>query len=223
MAEIGLRRRMASLATVLGIGVVLPFTVGAAAAYAQPVLEITKTQNGEFTRGGTGRYTITITNTGDQVTQGSVVISDDLPTGLTVQSLSEDAPPSAGTCSGINPGDAGFQCILEEFPVGATYTFDLTVNVAADAPCSVRNTVRVSWPATGPGTRPEDAASVLTNITGGGCGGDGDGDGGGGGSSILPINLSGVLPMFNNITTNSNINSPGASNRSGQVFGVNAP
>ncbi|WP_370413160.1 hypothetical protein [Streptomyces fradiae] len=42
------------------------------------------------------------------------------------------------------------------------------------------------------------------------------GNNGGGGGSILPINLSGVLPMFNNISVNNNINSPGASNTTTQ-------
>ncbi|MFE5481771.1 hypothetical protein [Streptomyces sp. NPDC056527] len=32
-----------------------------------------------------------------------------------------------------------------------------------------------------------------------------------------------VIPMFNNISTNSNINSPGASSTSRQTFGLNAP
>lgn len=49
------------------------------------------------------------------------------------------------------------------------------------------------------------------------------GNNGGGGGSILPINLSGILPMFNNINVNNNINSPGASNTSTQKFGLNTP
>ncbi len=48
-------------------------------------------------------------------------------------------------------------------------------------------------------------------------------DTGGGTGSILPINLSGVLPMFNNINVNNNIKSPGASNTATQHFGLNAP
>ncbi|MCB5166972.1 putative Ig domain-containing protein [Streptomyces bambusae] len=36
--------------------------------------------------------------------------------------------------------------------------------------------------------------------------------GGGGGGSILPINLSGVLTMFNNIPINNNVLSPGSTN-----------
>ncbi|WP_331736290.1 hypothetical protein [Streptomyces sp. NBC_00045] len=46
---------------------------------------------------------------------------------------------------------------------------------------------------------------------------------GGGGVSILPINLSGILPMFNNISINNNIKSPGATNNTTQDFNLNAP
>ncbi|WP_327286406.1 hypothetical protein [Streptomyces sp. NBC_01205] len=41
--------------------------------------------------------------------------------------------------------------------------------------------------------------------------------------SILPINLSGILPLFNNINVNNNVKSPGASNTSTQNFGLNTP
>ncbi|MEV8533983.1 hypothetical protein [Streptomyces sp. NPDC051211] len=92
----------------------------------------------------------------------------------------------------------------------------LTVLVHADAPCTVTNTATV-MDASG---ALRDSASDPTPITGGECG-DVGGDGNGG--SILPVNLSGILPMFNNITTNNNINSPGASNVSSQTLRVNAP
>ncbi|MFA3843176.1 hypothetical protein [Streptomyces aureus] len=49
------------------------------------------------------------------------------------------------------------------------------------------------------------------------------GNNGGGTGSILPINLSGILPMFNNISVNNNIKSPGASNTTTQNFGLRTP
>ncbi|MCX4547109.1 hypothetical protein [Streptomyces sp. NBC_01565] len=97
----------------------------------------------------------------------------------------------------------------------ATITFTLTVNVSETAPCSLTNTVTLIEVGSGNANR---AANDPTTVTGGEC----DADGGDGGS-ILPINLNGVLPIYNNITTNNNINSPHARNRSGQVFGLNAP
>ncbi|MGR4884050.1 hypothetical protein ACIPUC_32185 [Streptomyces sp. LARHCF249] len=51
----------------------------------------------------------------------------------------------------------------------------------------------------------------------------GGGNNGGGGGSILPVNLNGILPMFNNVSINNNINSPGASNTTTQNFGLNTP
>ncbi|MFB7176213.1 hypothetical protein ACFCYI_00695 [Streptomyces sp. NPDC056257] len=51
----------------------------------------------------------------------------------------------------------------------------------------------------------------------------GGGNNGGGGGSILPVNLSGILPMYNNISINNNIKSPGAGNTSTQNFGLDAP
>ncbi|RSS50672.1 hypothetical protein EF912_21745 [Streptomyces sp. WAC07061] len=58
------------------------------------------------------------------------------------------------------------------------------------------------------------SASDPTTITGGDCSGDGEN-----GGSTLPINLNGVVTLFNNI----NLNSPNGSNNSNQAFGLNAP
>ncbi|MFE1560981.1 hypothetical protein ACFW6V_39105, partial [Streptomyces sp. NPDC058734] len=93
----------------------------------------------------------------------------------------------------------------------------VTVNVAQNAPCTVTNAVNVTDGAGGL----HDTASDPTSIPGPGC--NGGNNGGTDGGSILPVNLSGVIPMFNNITTNNNIGSPGASNTSNQAFDVNAP
>ncbi|MFE2737146.1 hypothetical protein [Streptomyces sp. NPDC059349] len=58
-------------------------------------------------------------------------------------------------------------------------------------------------------------ANDPTTITGGDCnGGGGNGDGG----SILPINLSGLFPFYNNISVNNNIKSPGTTNNTTQNF-----
>ncbi|MFE5656371.1 hypothetical protein [Streptomyces sp. NPDC056517] len=63
----------------------------------------------------------------------------------------------------------------------ATYTFDLAVNIATDAPCNVTNTATVQWS----NVPLRDSASDPTVITGNGCNG-----GSGGGISILPLNRS---------------------------------
>ncbi|MDX3525293.1 hypothetical protein P1P75_02295 [Streptomyces sp. ID05-39B] len=67
-----------------------------------------------------------------------------------------------------------------------------------------------SGPATGP------ASVTITYEQANGNNGGGNGSG-----SILPINLSGILPMFNNISVNNNIKSPGAGNTTTQNLGLN--
>ncbi|WP_406326749.1 hypothetical protein [Streptomyces sp. NBC_00203] len=67
-----------------------------------------------------------------------------------------------------------------------------------------------SGPATGP------AAVTITYE-------QADGNNGGGTGSLLPINLSGILPMFNNSSVNNNIKSPGAGNTTTQNLGLNTP
>ncbi|WP_185899173.1 hypothetical protein [Streptomyces sp. WAC07061] len=70
-------------------------------------------------------------------------------------------------------------------------------------------------PAGGTSGLATDPASVTITYEEGGNGGVG--------GPILPVNLSGVIPMFNNISTNNNINSPGARNATTQHFGLSAP
>ncbi|MFI6150672.1 hypothetical protein [Streptomyces sp. NPDC051109] len=95
---------------------------------------------------------------------------------------------------------------------GDSYVIEADVFIPSNQqPCTVTNTARVIEAGTTP--RLLDTASHTVNV----C------NGGNGGGSILPINLNGVLPMFNNITTNNNIHSPGATNVSGQTFGLNTP
>ncbi|MFF3618495.1 hypothetical protein [Streptomyces sp. NPDC002467] len=67
--------------------------------------------------------------------------------------------------------------------------------MAADAPCTATNTASVL----DLGAPGGDSVHDRTAITGGDCDGS-NGDRG----SILPVNLNGVLPMFNDISTNNN-------------------
>ncbi|MEU7729647.1 hypothetical protein AB0B78_31090 [Streptomyces sp. NPDC040724] len=117
-------------------------------------------------------------------------------------------------CGPLN-GGTGFACETHSpLLAGDSYTVDLTVNIADDAPCTVTNTATVS----SINDALLNSASDPTTITGGSCDSVD-----GGGSSILPINLSGVVPLFNNISTNNNLLSPGATNTTNQNLGINAP
>ncbi|MFF1396839.1 hypothetical protein ACFVZD_23915 [Streptomyces sp. NPDC058287] len=339
----GLRRRMAAIAMVLGLGIALPFTAGVTPAFAQAQLRITKTHEGDFPRGGQGVYTITVTNTGDETT-GTTGMDDTLPEGLTTAEGQWEVDAGVDTecvLGQVPDGRQVLRCDAQNLPAGESFTVTVTVDVSATAPCSVTNTAVTSDPLSGSGDEVDDpttitgegcdpagnpalsinkshtgsftqggtgsyaigvsnAASagpttgtvtvtdtlpagvtptgasgtgwgcgvsgqtvtctrsdalaagasyptitVATNVTtaaactftntasvsGGGSSSASDNDpttvtGGtcnGGGGSILPINLNGVIPMFNNISINNNIDSPGASNTTNQDFELNAP
>jgi hypothetical protein len=212
MAIHTLRRRLAALGTVLGLGVVVPFAAGATPAYAQAQLEITKTQVGEFTRGGLGTYRITVSNPGDEPTVfAGTRMRDTFPDGLTIEEFRIVSNTTESVlCSPMAPDM--LECQSSALEPGDSYVIEVDVNVPNDAPCVVTNTATV---AERDGSL-SDSSSDTTNIPGPDC------NGSGGGGSILPINLNGLIPMFNNITTNNSINSPGATNTSNQTFGLNA-
>ncbi|MFC9297190.1 hypothetical protein ACFTWH_01650 [Streptomyces sp. NPDC057011] len=207
-----LRHRMRALGAVLGLSLALPLATGATPAYAVPQLNVTKSHQGDFVRGGQGIYHITISNTG---TESNVVhITDTLPQGLTLDQFTPHTFPPGGVDGDCAPAtEDGFECGLA-FGAGTAATFDLVVDIAADAPCGpITNTVNTSSSDTSP-----ISVSDTTTITGTGCGnGDGDGD------SILPVNLDGVITLFNNISTNNNILSPEGKNTTHQNLGINAP
>ncbi|MFF5447516.1 hypothetical protein [Streptomyces sp. NPDC012888] len=210
-----LRRGMSALGTVLALSIALPIATGATPAYAVAELQVTKSHEGIFMRGGQGVYHIVITNTGTATTD-SVSIVDILPEGLTLSGFTSSTNPVDPQGPSCFLQDPGFACSYT-FPASSTLTINATVDIAANAPCGpITNEVTVDEPA----ENISISASDTTTITGTGCpNGDGDGDGG----SILPVNLSGVVTLFNNINTNNNLLSPGATNTTHQNLGINAP
>ncbi|MEU9714834.1 hypothetical protein [Streptomyces sp. NPDC047976] len=208
----GLKRRKSALATALGFGLTLSLALPATPAHAQAILSIEKSHEGNFERGGQGAYTITLSNNGDE-DSGLLEITDNLPTGLTVTNLQGVLAP---LCEVAN-NNTTVHC--DEFNVGTPFpdvpVLTVTVNVADNAPCSVVNTVMLTETGGGNATLSD---SDQTTITGGDCD-----DGGGGGGSILPVNLNGVVTLFNNINTGGVINSPNGRNTNNQTFRLNAP
>jgi uncharacterized repeat protein (TIGR01451 family) len=101
-------------------------------------LTISKSHTGNFTQGQTGAtYTITVSNIGAGATSGTVNVSDSLPTGLTATSIAG----TGWTCTA--PGGPCWRS--DALAGGGSYPpITLTVNVAANAPGSVTNTVSVS-------------------------------------------------------------------------------
>lgn len=146
-------------------------------------------------------------------------MTDTLPAGLTGTGLgiNQNSTGSMVTCS-FNLARTRVECVTDgSIDPGGTYMAEVTVSVATDAPCTVTNTATVIEPR---GSLSASASDPV-NIPGPNCNG-GNGNGGNG-TSILPISLSGLIPIYNNINTNNNINSPGASNTNSQNFRVNAP
>jgi uncharacterized repeat protein (TIGR01451 family) len=103
-----------------------------------PVLSITKTHIGNFNQGGTGAYTITVSNTGTGPTSGTVSVADNIPSGLTPVTLSG----TGWTCSiGVTVGCSRSDALAG----GSSYpAITLTVVVSTAAPSTVTNKVIVS-------------------------------------------------------------------------------
>jgi uncharacterized repeat protein (TIGR01451 family) len=91
-----------------------------------------------FVQGQSGIYRIDISNVGTAVTSGAVTVSDTLPTGLTATDMSG----VGWTCS----AGATSSCTQSTplVPNDSYAPIFLTVNIAANAPASVVNTVTVS-------------------------------------------------------------------------------
>jgi uncharacterized repeat protein (TIGR01451 family) len=121
-----------------------------------PDLTITKTHDGSFAQGQTGRtYSITVTNSGGAVTSGLVTVTDTVPAGLTPLAItgagwSCDLPSRTCTRTDALAVDASFPAIT------------LIVSVDNTAASSVTNTATVSGG--GEVLTTNDTASDLTKI-----------------------------------------------------------
>ena len=106
-----------------------------------PDLGLTKSHTGNFTRGSTGSYTITVSNTGAGATSGTVTVSDTLPAGL--QPTGPVGLVSGWTC-GISAQTV--TCTRSNaLATGASYpAITVNVNVLQTAAASVTNTAAVS-------------------------------------------------------------------------------
>jgi uncharacterized repeat protein (TIGR01451 family) len=111
-----------------------------------PDLTVSKSHPGNFVHGQTGDlYTIAVRNSGTGPTTGLVTLTDNLPTGLTATAI-------AGTgwdCSGTPPpvvGPGVLTCTRSDALAASNDYPDitLTVNVAANAPNPLVNSVTVS-------------------------------------------------------------------------------
>ena len=110
-----------------------PTTIG-----GEPDLTIEKTHTGNFTRGQTGTYTITVRNAGNVGTSGAITVTDDAaqwPHGYGVRRRGLDVHPASAPVH---------RAASRSPPARARPPLTLTVTVAANAPASVTNTATVS-------------------------------------------------------------------------------
>lgn len=119
-----------------------------------PDLTIAKAHTGNFTRGLTGVYTITVTNAGTASTSGTITVLDNLPTGLSVNGGGAALVTLSGTnaanwtCNSNALSPQTITCTsstaISSTAGSNTSVFTFTVNVAAAAAASVTNTASVS-------------------------------------------------------------------------------
>ncbi len=112
-------------------------------------------QGGPFQQGGTVTYTITVTNSGNGPTSGTITVQDVIPTGLTVTSASgtnwtSTLGPTV-TCTSTTP-----------LAAGASTVITLIANIAANAPSSITNTVSVQ--ASGESNTGNNSGSSIINV-----------------------------------------------------------
>ncbi|MGW0665081.1 hypothetical protein [Streptodolium elevatio] len=132
-----------------------------------------------------------------------------VPEGLTVAEVRRIQSPPGVQCEYVRGGTSVTCDSVVPFGPGQGFIVEITVFVAPDAPCTVTNTARFFT------SLDFVAANDPTNIPGPGCT-----TGNGGGTSILPLDLSGLLPFYNNINTGSNNFSPGVATNNTQNFAV---
>jgi uncharacterized repeat protein (TIGR01451 family) len=132
--------------------------IGAYEASMGPDLTITKTHVGNFTQGQTGAtYTITVTNSGDDQTDGSTVtVTDTLPAGLS-------NPVMDG---GVNWNCVGLTCTRSDvLASGAGYEdITLTVDVDSNAGTPLTNSVTVNGGGESSANTGNNTATDVTTV-----------------------------------------------------------
>lgn len=118
-----------------------------------PDLTIAKTHAGDFTRGLSGTYTITITNGGTAPTSALITVTDNLPTDLRVNNGAAGAVAAGGTnganwsCASNALSPQTITCTSNTAISNAagsnTSVFSLTINVTLTAAASLTNNVSV--------------------------------------------------------------------------------
>jgi uncharacterized repeat protein (TIGR01451 family)/fimbrial isopeptide formation D2 family protein len=133
-----------------------------------PNLAITKTHTGNFTVGTNGTYTLTASNSGNGATSGTITVTDNLPTGLTVAAV--PVIPN-WNCSTTVVGSSTMTCTSTTvIPSGANHpnaiALDVTVSAAAFAASPVTNVANISGGGEPAFNNGNNSASDPTTING---------------------------------------------------------
>ncbi|MBS1807602.1 MAG: DUF11 domain-containing protein [Acidobacteria bacterium] len=116
-----------------------------------PDLTIAKTHTGNFPSGGTGNYTLTVSNSGTGASAGTITVTDSLPTGLLINSGAAGAVTLSGTnaaawsCTSNTTSPQTITCTSSTaIAVSGTSSFSFTVSVAGNATSGITNSASVS-------------------------------------------------------------------------------
>jgi uncharacterized repeat protein (TIGR01451 family) len=123
-----------------------------------PILSIAKSHAGNFTAGQTGTFTITVGNTGNLNTSGTVTVTDPLPAGLTFASASG----TGWACTGGATVTCTSAAVIAAGGTGATIA--LVVNVAPNAPASITNTATAAGGAAANSPHASDTVTIVAPV-----------------------------------------------------------
>ena len=112
---------------------------GAFELQGAPNLTLSKSHTGAFVRGGTGTYTLRVTNVGTGATAGTVTLSDTLPTGLSYRAATGNGWTVSVSGSTVTATRADALAANVSFP-----DLTLSVNVLSSAPDTLTNSATVS-------------------------------------------------------------------------------
>ncbi len=104
-----------------------------------PNLTLSKSHTGAFIRGGTGTYTLRVTNVGTSAATGTVTLSDTLPAGLSYKAASGSGWTVSANGSTVTATRADTLAANASFP-----DLVLSVNVLPSAPDTLTNSATVS-------------------------------------------------------------------------------
>lgn len=117
-----------------------------------PDLTIAKSHAGSFTAGGTGTYSLTVSNIGGAASSGGITVTDNLPVGLSVNGGAAGAVVTSGTnaanwtCNSNAASPQTITCTSATAIAATTGTrvFGFTVNIAGAASGTLTNNVSVA-------------------------------------------------------------------------------